>query len=294
MASYKTTDLQVPNTIVEGILSKAADTSVIAKLSPSAPQTFINSEYVRFTKDPEAEFVGEGAEKSAGEFATESVVAGLHKAQVTVRYTKEVQFADEDARLGLLDGLSVKLGEATGRALDYGIIHAINPATGETMSGVTALTAGATAATATDDPTADVDGLPDAPIVEGYTPNGIALATPYANTLRKVRTSEGIRQFPEIQLDPTKVGAVGGLTAAVSGTVNGKLAKTATNVLALCGDFAQIKWGIVRDLGIELIEFGDPDGLGDLKRTNEVAIRAEVFYSWAVLDPKAFSVLKSA
>ena len=50
----------------------------------------------------------------------------------------------------------------------------------------------------------------------------------------------------------------------------------------------------IRDLGLEVIETGDPDGLGDLKRLNQIAYRLEIVYSWAVIDPAGFAVLKSA
>ena len=38
----------------------------------------------------------------------------------------------------------------------------------------------------------------------------------------------------------------------------------------------------------------DPDGLGDLQRTNQVAIRAEVVYGIGIMDKAAFAkVLKA-
>ena len=124
--------------------------------------------------------------------------------------------------------------------------------------------------------------------------SGIALSKKFANDLRKVRVKNTMaRLYPEIPIN-LKTGSLEGINAATSSTVSGKLATTATNVLAILGDFSLIKWGIVRDLGLDVITMGDPDGLGDLKRLNQVAYRLEVVYSWAVLDPKGFAVLKSA
>lgn len=58
----------------------------------------------------------------------------------------------------------------------------------------------------------------------------------------------------------------------------------------ILGDFANaFKWGYARDIEFEVIEYGDPDGLGDLKRTNEVCLRAEAYIGFAVLDPSAFA-----
>ena len=52
---------------------------------------------------------------------------------------------------------------------------------------------------------------------------------------------------------------------------------------------------MVRDIWSEVIEYGDPDNTGsDLKGSNQVAYRTEAVFSYAVLDPQALAVLKSA
>ncbi|MDY5137592.1 phage major capsid protein, partial [Actinotignum sanguinis] len=57
-----------------------------------------------------------------------------------------------------------------------------------------------------------------------------------------------------------------------------------TNVRAIVGDFNNgIRWGIQKELPLEVIPYGDPDGAGDLKRKNEVALRLEIVYAWYVL-----------
>ena len=43
----------------------------------------------------------------------------------------------------------------------------------------------------------------------------------------------------------------------------------------------------------EVIPYGDPDGAGDLQRSNQIAYRTEGVYGFAVLDPKAIACLKS-
>ena len=62
-----------------------------------------------------------------------------------------------------------------------------------------------------------------------------------------------------------------------------------TKVLAFVGDFSTIRWGVQKSINLEVIEFGDPDGGGDLKRTNEVAFRSEVVYGWGVANLDAFA-----
>ena len=128
-----------------------------------------------------------------------------------------------------------------------------------------------------------------------YEVNGIALSRGFSADLRKVRVpSTGMRLYPEIPLN-LNVGNFDGIPAATSGTVNGKLATAPTKVLAIMGDFSLIKWGMVRDMWSEIIEFGDPDGTGyDLKAYNQIAYRTEAVYAYAILDSAGFAVLKSA
>ena len=55
------------------------------------------------------------------------------------------------------------------------------------------------------------------------------------------------------------------------------------------GDFeGAFRWGYADQIPMEVIQFGDPDGQGDLKRTNEVVLRAEAWIGWGILDKEAF------
>jgi HK97 family phage major capsid protein len=293
MPATNTTNIKLPVEIAKDIVSKAADTSVIQTLSASSPAIFANRASILFTQDPEAEVVGESTQHSSQTVGLKPVDHIIKKLSVTVRFSDEVKWADEDSRLQIVDAIVDKSAAALGRGLDYLVFHALNPATGMAASGLTALTAGATAVTATTDPAADLDALADA-VDPGYSISGIGLSKAYASSLRKVRVKNtGLRMFPEIPIN-LNTGVVDGLAAATSNTVSGALAKTATKVLAVMGDFNLIKWGVVRDINLETIETGDPDGLGDLKRLGQIAYRAEVVYSYAVIDPKGFAVLKSA
>ena len=117
----------------------------------------------------------------------------------------------------------------------------------------------------------------------------------FANTLRKLRvTANGARQFPEIPLS-LNAGTIDGIPASTSTTVEGEYATAATNVLAFMGDFTTIRWRLVRPITAEVIPYGDPDNTGiDLAGSNQVAYRSEAVFSYAILDPKAIAVLKTA
>lgn len=288
-----TAKITLPTDVAVGIVNKASDTSTIAALSPSTPMLFRDQDYMVFNPTAEAEVVEEGAQKGAYEVSTSPVTAKRVKLQTTTRVTSELEWADEDNRTQIIEGIVADQSSAFARALDYVLYHAVNPKDGTALSGYTALSGTATQVTSTGDAVEDMDALVDA-IAATYDINGIALSKTFAASLRKVRVpSTGMRLYPEIPMN-LQPGTVEGVKAATSGTVSGALAKTATKVLAFAGDFSVIKWGLVRDMTAQVIPYGDPDGAGDLQRTNQIAYRTEGVYGFAVLDPKAIACLKAA
>lgn len=291
--AMKTDQIKLPVSVATGIVNKAKDTSTIASLSPSTPQIFSDADYLVFNGKSEAEVVAEGAVKNSYEQTVDSVVAKRFKVQTTTRVTSELQWADEDNQLQIIRSIQADQAAALGRALDYVIYHAINPKTGEALSGFDPLSTSAVQVNATEDEIGNVDALADA-LNDSYDINGVALSKTWASRLRKLRVpSTGMRFYPEIPLN-LQAGSLDGITAATSGTVNGRLAKTPTKVLAFMGDFSLIKWGMVRDLTSEIIAYGDPDQTGvDLKAHNQIAYRTEAMYAFAIIDPKAFAVLKT-
>lgn len=288
-----TSKVTLPKGVVTTLLNKVKDTSTIAALSPSTPQKFADTAYLVFNPTAEAEVVAEGGKKSGSEFSTTPIVAKRAKVVTTTRVSDELKWADEDNQLEIISNIISDQTAAIGRALDYIVYHAVSPKTGTALDGYTALTAGANSVTKSDSAVEDIDALADAVI--DYDINGLALSRKFASELRKLRVpATGLRLFPEIPLS-LQVGNLDGIPAAASGTVNGRLCHTDPKVAAIMGDFSAIKWGMVRDMTAEIIEYGDPDNTGqDLKGYNQVAYRTEAVLAYAVLDPKAFSVLKTA
>ena len=84
-------------------------------------------------------------------------------------------------------------------------------------------------------------------------------------------------------------GAIRGIPCDVNSTV-AVAATTAVHHYAYVGDFQNaFKWGYAEQIPLEVIRYGDPDGQGDLKRYNQVLLRAEAYIGWGILDPKAFA-----
>ena len=299
--ALQTSGIVLPKSVIPAIFTQTKDTSTIAALSPSKPEVFADETYLVFNGNAEAEVVAEGAQKSAYNESVNPVVANRATIQTTTRVSNQLKWADEDDQLRIIGAIQEDQSLALGRALDYLVYHAVTPKTGAVITGYTALTAatgvndvylGATVAAATDKQLiTSIDNMATA-VNDLYDINGFALSKTYANALRKIRNDNLARLYPEIPLS-LKVGSIEGIPAAVSGTVNGRKNATTSNVLAFMGDYSLIKWGLVRNIKAEVIEYGDPDGAGDLKRLNQIAYRTEAVLAWAVLDPAAFAILHS-
>lgn len=310
MASLATSAFSLPKHLASGIWKKASTGSTIAALSGSEPQQFGETQIMTFTTAPKAQFVNEGGTKSGTDpgFSTKTVVP--RKAQVTMRFNEEVQWADEDYQLGVLATLSEEIGKALSRALDLGLYHAVNPLTGVALSGSPAKILDTTNAVEILDGTSanapkgadiEVETAAGLVIADGFVPTGIALDPSYAWTLATARYSDGRKKYPDLGFG-TAISTFEGLTASVSSTVSapeatisgGAYATTNPNVKAILGDFSQIRWGVQRDIPVEKIVYGDPDGGGDLKAKNQIALRGEVVFGWAIMDLDAFAVIKNA
>lgn len=299
--ALQTSGIVLPKSVIPAIFTQTKDTSTIAALSPSKPEVFADETYLVFNGNAEAEVVAEGAQKSAYNESVNPVVANRATIQTTTRVSNQLKWADEDDQLRIIGAIQEDQALALGRALDYLVYHAVTPKTGAVITGYTALTdatgvndvyLGATVAAATDKQLiTSIDNMATA-VNDLYDINGFALSKTYANALRKIRNDSLARLYPEIPLS-LKVGNIEGIPAAVSGTVNGRKNATTSNVLAFMGDYSLIKWGLVRNIKAEVIEYGDPDGAGDLKRLNQIAYRTEAVLAWAVLDPAAFAILHS-
>lgn len=305
MATLASSALSLPNNLASGLWSKVQTGSTVAKLSQQAPMMFgSNQQYMTLTARPKGEVVAEGANKSQSQPALSSKTVTPRKVQVTMRFNEEVQWADDDAQLGVLAELGDSAAQALARALDLIVYHGINPLTGAALSGSPAkvLDTTNTVEVATANADADIDSAFALVIADGfYMPNGIAFDPSFAYKLATTRDTQGRKLYPELGLG-LDAGSFMGVNAAVSTTVSapeatisgGAYATTNPNVKAIVGDFTAIRWGVQKNVPVEVIRFGDPDGNGDLKRANQIALRAEVVYGIAIMDTDAFAVIKDA
>lgn len=304
MAVFGTGDAQVlmPRNIADGMITASRSTSVIARLSNREPMRFGEVDYITFNDFPKAEFVEEGANKSHTSGAFDAVTAKPHKAQVTMRFNQEVQWADEDYQLGVLRTLGNSGAVALSRGLDLGLIHRINPLTGSVISGWDNYITATTKRVEIDSADADEDFREAVGELVTASPtvsvNGAAFDPKFSWALANLKESDGAGdtsrlRYPSLGFG-TNVTDFMGVPVAQGDTVSGTPEAADTGVRAIVGDFQNgIRWGIQRNLPVELIRYGDPDGQGDLKRKNQIALRLEIVYGWYVFEER-FAVVEDA
>lgn len=295
MAALSTGDITLPKNIAAGMFQKATTGSAVSVLSGAEPMLFGEVDFMTFETPPRAEYVGEGSNKSPSDVEFGVKTATPHKVQVTMRFNQEVQWADEDYQLGVLSTLANAGGTALARALDLGVLHGINPLTGDPIASIVVgdrITTTTNTEAIGADPDIDVENAAGLVIADGYVPTGIALDPAFAWTLATARFEDGRKKYPELGLG-IDVSTFEGLNASTSSTVSGQPEADDTGVRGVVGQWDLLRWGVQRQVPVELIQFGDPDGLGDLKRKNQIAMRLEIVYGWAVMDLDGFAVLET-
>lgn len=271
-----------PETVKE-VFSKVKGHSSIIKLAKQMPVAFSGNDIFIFSLDGEAAIVGEGAQKPAGEGNVQPLTVNPVKIVYQHRVSDEFLRASEEKALAMLEAFTDGFSKKIGRALDIMAFHGLNPAT-------------LTASDKINDNHLDtcasvtyVDGKPEQALTDAialigdYDVTGYALGKTFAADLGNYKEN-GVSQYPEF-----KMGANPGKLVGTACDVNSTVTKGNAKALAYVGDFeGAFRWGYADQIPMEVIQFGDPDGQGDLKRTNEVVLRAEAWIGWGILDKEAF------
>ncbi len=291
MATLATGSLTIPNQVLDPWLGKVIYGSAVATLSDSIPMKFGNGSTMTFNIG-EAEYVGEGAAKGQSTATPTTKTVTPKKFHKTLRFNEEVLWADEDHQLGVVQDILDQIQPALSRALDFGVFHEINPTGGAVVAamngGLTDTTNSVEIAAAA--PYTYLDTADNLVLAGGHVPRDIAIDPSWASAFSARRgTNSEQKLYPNFALG-TAVSELDGHRASVSNTVGAiGVAAAATTVKAFVGDFSAIRWGIQKQINLELIRYGDPDGGGDLKRNNQVAFRSEIVYGWGVADLAAFA-----
>lgn len=272
-----------PETVKE-IFSKVKGHSSIIKLAKQMPVAFSGNDIFIFSLDGEAAIVGEGDQKPAGDATVAPITVNPVKVVYQHRVSDEFLRASEEKALSMLEAFTDGFSKKIGRALDIMAFHGVNPATlvaSEKIGQNHLDTCASVTYTSGKPETALTDSIA---LIGDYDVTGYALSKTFATDLGNYKEN-GVSQYPEF-----KMGANPGKLVGTACDVNSTVTKGNTKAMAYVGDFeGAFRWGYADQIPMEVIQFGDPDGQGDLKRTNEVVLRAEAWIGWGILDKEAFA-----
>lgn len=291
-------DRFIPTETAAGIWDSSIKKSLVAQIAPSTPMIFGQTDFAVFTKNPSAEIVGEGEFKSGDTLRIETKRSKMYKVHVGV------QVSEEYARVnpyGVLSQIGDQLSGAIARQLDLLTLFGREARGGTQVAGAeyvnqtsnrSTLPASLPAGSYLSDLTWDLAESVYNTSQRNVT--AMAIDPSIAFKLGRERDGNGnpVTSGINIHGGPTNVN---GLNTIVSPSVAGRLdGSKDTGVRMIMGDWDALKWGYAAQIGLEKIEYGDPFGQGDLKRTNSIGYRAEAFISYAIMDTKAFSVVEKA
>lgn len=281
--------------LVTDMFSKVKGHSSLAKLCGASPIPFAGTDTFVFSMDGEASIVGEGGNKAAGSADLKTVTIKPTKFVYQHRVTDEFTKLSEEKQLPYLEAFSDGFAKKLSRALDIAAMHGVNPFDGEASATVgdncfdKAVT---TTVTFTDSAPDDNIDSAVAPVqaADGII-TGIVMAPAFGSALGAMKTKDSnLPIYPEYRFGGNP-GSFGGMNADINNTVS------FGNSLdrAIVGDFANaFKWGFAENITLEIIEYGDPDGQGDLKRTNQIVLRSEAYIGWGILDSTSFTRIVAA
>lgn len=288
-----TTHLDLSPELITSMFSKVKGHSALAALCGAEPIPFNGVEVMTFTMDGEAELVGEGGEKSPGEAAFEPVTIKPFKLVYQHRVTDEFIRMSDEKRLPYLQAFGEGFSRKIARGVDITAFHGMNPKTAMAAPTLSPLCFDTLVTqTVTYDATAPDDNI-DAGIAmiqaaDGEI-NGIAMAPAFGAAMAKVKVN-GVVQYPEFRF-----GGKPGSFAGYGCDINNTLVFGSSKDMAIMGDFQNaFRWGYAANLPLEIIQYGDPDGLGDLKRKNQIVLRAEAYIGFGILDAGSFSRIVTA
>lgn len=288
----KTTNL-FPAEFIPQIFSKVAGHSTLAKLSKQEPIPFSGTSQFVFTMDGEASIVGEGDAKPAGDAGFKPVTIAPIKFVYQHRLTDEFVNMSEEKQVPYLQAFTDGFAKKMARALDIAAMHGVNPATGSACEAISsknfdmAAVGSVTVTAGSEDDT--LDAAIQAIVASDGAITGIAMAPAFGSDLAKIKVN-GVVQYPEFRF-----GGNPGTFASVPSDINNTVSFKTSKDLAIVGDFANaFKWGFAENIPMEIIEYGDPDGQGDLKKTNQIVLRAEAYIGWGILDNASFKKIVKA
>lgn len=289
--------ISYPQELIPELMSKVVGHSTLAKLSNQTPIPFSGTEQFIFNLEGNAQIVGEGEQKLAGQAAVASKIIKPLKFVYQARISDEFMFASDEKKVEYYSRFADGFSKIIAKSFDIAAIHGLEP---KSMTDASFKATNSFDGTVTENVITfnagtietDLETAVQTVVANDADVTGIALSPTAGQALAKVEVN-GVKQFPEFRFGQNPDSFFG-----MSTDINKTLVApggTAKVDHAIVGDFQNMfKWGYAENIPMEVIEYGDPDGTGrDLKAVNEVCLRAEAFIGWGILDTNSFARIEA-
>lgn len=282
-----------PKELVSEMFSKVKGHSSLAKMAPQEAVPFTGKDYFTFSLDNDISIVGENNPKPAGDATVAAVTVKPIKVVYQSRVSDEFMTASEEYRLNVLREFADAFAKKVGAGLDKMAIHGVDPRTGNLAAGTignnyfdyvcadTAITYNGST------PDANLESAIAVLEANEYAPTGIAMAPVMRAALGAMVNSANGVKYPGFQFG--NFSDLGGIKVDSNVTIG---SASGSNDRALVGDFGAFRWGFAKEVPLEVIEYGNPDGGSyDLKQANQILLRSEAWIGWGILDANAFCLV---
>lgn len=286
-----------PPVLTNRLIDTVRGKSSLARLSQAEPLPFNGETEFTFSLDKEVDLVAENGAKSNGGGTVGTVTMQPVKVEYGMRISDEFRYAAEEIQLQYLQAFADGFAKKVARGLDIMAFHGVNPRTGETASSLNdknfddLITN--TVVYDSDAPQDNVSAAIQLIEAAEHDVTGMAMSPSFKSALAALKTqaNSNVPLFPDLGWG-AQVGEINGLPVDANSTVNFK----SNADRAIVGNFADFfKWGIARQIPVEIIEYGNPDNsdAGDLKGHNQIYLRGEAYLGWGILIPDAFAIVKA-
>ena len=289
--------ISYPEELIPELMSKVVGHSTLAKLSNQTPIPFSGTEQFIFNLEGNAQIVGEGEQKLAGQAAVDPKIIKPLKFVYQARISNEFMFASDEKKVEYYSRFADGFSKIIAKSFDIAAIHGLEP---KSMTDASFKATNSFDGTVTENVIAfnagtietDLETAVQTVVANDADVTGIALSPTAGQALAKVEVN-GVKQFPEFRFGQNP-DSFFGMSTDINKTLVAQ-GGTAKVDHAIVGDFQNMfKWGYTENIPMEIIEYGDPDGTGrDLKAYNEVCLRAEAFIGWGILDTKSFARIEA-
>lgn len=284
-----TKSTKFPAQLQQKMFSLVKGHSSVAKMAASEPIPFNGTDVFVFNFASDVSVLGESAQKPAGDATITPVQIRPVKVVYQSRVSNEFIYAAEEAQLAYLQEFADGFAKKLAAGLDKMALHGVNPATGSASSVIgnnhldyvitdaNTVTLGASDA---------ADTKLEEAIGKVEDCNGAIISKVYRTKIANLNTNNA-RKYPDFAWGACPP-VLGGMNLDANSTAG-------ADACAYVGDWRAFRWGFAKEMPLEVIEYGNPDGGSyDLKQNNEVLLRSEAFIGWGILDASSFAKVETA